>query len=79
MLSRHPPGPTGATEEVAELLSVSGRQVDDWLGIFRHEGLDKLCTLNDAGDPCRLRPADHLPAESASRQRGEPVESVREA
>ena len=44
-------------EEVAGLLGVSGRQVGDWLRIFRNQGLDELCTLHYRGDPGRLRPA----------------------
>jgi len=44
-------------EEVAELLGVTGRQVGDWLRIFRNKGLDELCTLHYRGDPGRLRPA----------------------
>src|SRR5208337_266162 len=44
-------------EEVGELLGVSGRQVGDWLHIFRNQGLDELCTVHYRGDPGRLRPA----------------------
>src|SRR5512147_74389 len=44
-------------QEVAELLGISGRQVGDWLRIFRNKGLDELCTLHYRGDPGRLRPA----------------------
>ncbi|MGZ3301673.1 MAG: helix-turn-helix domain-containing protein, partial [Isosphaeraceae bacterium] len=43
-------------EEVGELLGVSGRQVGDWLHIFRNQGLDELCTVHYRGDPGRLRP-----------------------
>jgi transposase len=46
-----------AREEVGELLGVSGRQVGDWLRIFRNKGLDELCTLHYRGDPGHLRPA----------------------
>jgi transposase len=44
-------------EEVGQLLGVSGRQVGDWLRIFRNKGLDELCTVHYRGDPGRLRPA----------------------
>jgi transposase len=44
-------------EEGGELLGVSGRQVGDWLRIFRNKGLDELCTVHYRGDPGRLRPA----------------------
>jgi transposase len=44
-------------EEVGELLGVSGRQVGDWLRIFRNKGLDELCTVHYRGDPGRLHPA----------------------
>jgi transposase len=44
-------------EEVADLLSISTRQVGQWLRIFRNQGLEELCTLHYRGDPGCLQPA----------------------
>jgi transposase len=41
-------------EEVAEVLGVSLTQLSEWLRVFRHEGLEALCTLHNKGDPGNL-------------------------
>jgi transposase len=43
-------------EEVAELLGVSLSQLGEWLRVFRHEGIEALCTLHNKGDPGKLTP-----------------------
>lgn len=40
--------------EVAEILQISLRQLGDWLGRFRNQGLEALCTLHYKGDPGKL-------------------------
>jgi transposase len=40
-----------STEEVAELLDVCPRTIQNWLELFREKGLDALCTLEYKGDP----------------------------
>jgi transposase len=40
--------------EVADLLGVGFTQLGEWLRIFRHQGLDVLCTLHFKGDPGKL-------------------------
>jgi transposase len=42
--------------EVAALLSISVRQLTDWLRIFRNQGLAALCVLRYKGDPGNLTP-----------------------
>lgn len=32
-------------EDIAHLLGVDLAQLDQWLGVFRNDGLDALCTL----------------------------------
>ena len=41
-------------QQAADLLGISSRQLGDWLRIFRHHGLDELCTLHYLGDPGQL-------------------------
>jgi transposase len=41
-------------QEVAALLSISVRQLTDWLRIFRNQGLPALCILHYKGDPGNL-------------------------
>jgi transposase len=43
--------------EVADLLGGSVRQLAEWLRLFRHRGLDALCTLHHPGDPGNLTAA----------------------
>jgi transposase len=43
-------------EEVAEWLAVSLSQLGEWLRVFRHDGLEALCTLHNKGDPGKLTP-----------------------
>lgn len=43
-----------ARQEVAALLSISVRQLTDWLRIFRNQGLTTLCVLRYQGDPGNL-------------------------
>lgn len=43
--------------EVAQLLGRSVRQLSDWLRLFRHRGLEALCTLHHHGDPGNLSAA----------------------
>jgi transposase len=38
-------------DEVAELLGVCPRTIDNWLQIYQRGGLDKLLTLDYHGDP----------------------------
>ena len=38
-------------EEVAALLGVCPRTVQNWVALFRAEGLEALCTLEYQGDP----------------------------
>ena len=54
-------------EEVGRRLGVTSRQVGEWLRIFRHRGLQELCTLHYQGDPGKLKPAqiDQLKREIA--------------
>ena len=37
-------------EDIAHLLGVDLTQLGEWLGVYRNEGLDALCTLA-AGEP----------------------------
>jgi len=41
-------------EEVAHLLGVGLSQLREWLRLYRHKGLDALCTLHYTGDPGKL-------------------------
>jgi len=43
--------------EVAQLLGRSVRQLSEWLRIFRHHGLEALCTLHHQGDKGNLSAA----------------------
>jgi transposase len=43
-------------QEVAALLSISVRQLTEWLRIFRNQGLAALCVLRYKGDPGNLTP-----------------------
>jgi len=40
-----------SAEEVADLLDVCPRTVNNWVALFRAEGLDALCSLEYQGDP----------------------------
>jgi transposase len=40
-----------STDEVADLLDVCPRTVNNWLGLFRAGGLELLCRLDYQGDP----------------------------
>jgi transposase len=46
-------------------LGVSLTQLSEWLRIFRHEGVEALCTLHNTGDPGNLTPhqVDQLKAQ----------------
>jgi transposase len=38
-------------EEVADLLDVCARTVNNWVALFRDQGLEALCSLEYQGDP----------------------------
>jgi transposase len=40
-----------SAEEVADLLDVCPRTVQNWVALFRAEGLEALCFLEYQGDP----------------------------
>jgi transposase len=40
-----------STQEVAGLLDVTARTVNNWVDLFRTEGLPALCSLEYKGDP----------------------------
>lgn len=40
-----------STEQVAQLLGVCPRTIQNWLLLYQQGGLDKLCTLEYQGDP----------------------------
>jgi transposase len=40
-----------SAEQVAGLLDVCPRTVDNWVALFQAEGLDGLCSLEYKGDP----------------------------
>src|SRR3954470_17655321 len=44
-------------EKVAELLGVSLSQLGEWLRVYRNEGLEALCEINNKGDPGKLTPS----------------------
>lgn len=56
-------------DQVARMLGMTKRQVSKWVGIFRDEGLDALCTLNYPGDPGALR-AEQLASLKAEIRKG---------
>jgi len=40
-----------SSEQIASLLGVSPRTVNNWLDLFHRGGLDALCSLQYQGDP----------------------------
>ena len=40
-----------SAEEVADLLDVCPRTLNNWVALFRAGGLDSLCSLDYKGDP----------------------------
>jgi transposase len=40
-----------SAEEVADLLDVCPRTINNWVSLFLEQGLDALCTLEYKGDP----------------------------